>query len=92
MPVAPPKPRSLPLNALRAYEAAARLKSFVAAADELGVTAGAVAAHVKGLEAELGAPLFERQARGIELTPLADRLLPDFVAAFDVLGSATHPI
>jgi len=90
MPVAPPKPRSLPLNALRAFEAAARLRSFVAAADELGVTAGAVAAHVKGLEAEIGAPLFERQARGIELTPLADRLLPDFVAAFDALGAATQ--
>lgn len=90
MPVAPPKPRSLPLNALRAFEAAARLESFVAAAEELGVTAGAVAAHIKGLEAEIGAPLFERQARGIALTPLADRVLPDFVATFDALGAATQ--
>jgi LysR family glycine cleavage system transcriptional activator len=90
MPVAPPRPKSLPLNALRAFEAAGRLKSFVAAAEELGVTAGAVAAHVKGLEAEIGAPLFERQARGIELTPLAGRLLPDFIATFDALGAATQ--
>jgi LysR family glycine cleavage system transcriptional activator len=90
VPVAPPKPRSLPLNALRAFEAAARLKSFVAAADELGVTPGAVAAHIKGLEAEIAAPLFERQARGIALTTLAGRLLPDFVAAFDALGAASQ--
>jgi LysR family glycine cleavage system transcriptional activator len=90
MPVAPPRPRNLPLNALRAFEAAGRLKSFVAAAEELGVTAGAVAAHIKGLEAEIGAPLFERQARGIELTPLAGRLLPDFIATFDALGAAAQ--
>ncbi len=90
MPIAPPRPKNLPLNALRAFEAAARLKSFVAAAEELGVSAGAVAAHIKGLEAEIGAPLFERQAHGIALTPLAGRLLPDFVAAFDALGAATQ--
>lgn len=90
MPVAPPRPRSLPLNALRAFEAAARLGSFVAAAEELGVTPGAVAAHIKGLEAEIGAPLFDRRAHGIALTPLAGRLLPDFVAAFDTLSAATQ--
>jgi LysR family glycine cleavage system transcriptional activator len=90
MPVAPPKPKSLPLNALRAFEAAARLRSFVAAAEELGVTAGAVAAHVKGLETEIGAALFERQTRGVQLTTVAERLLPDFIAAFDALGAATQ--
>jgi len=90
MPVAPPKPKSLPLNALRAFEAAARLRSFVAAAGELGVTAGAVAAHIKGLETEIGAALFERQTRGVQLTTVAERLLPDFIAAFDALGAATQ--
>lgn len=90
MPVAPPTPRSLPLNALRAFEAAARLGSFVAAAEELGVTAGAIAAHIKSLEAEIGAPLFERRTRGVDLTALAERLLPDFVAAFDALGAASQ--
>jgi LysR family glycine cleavage system transcriptional activator len=90
MPVAPPRPRGLPLNALRAFEAAARLGSFVAAAEELGVSAGAVAAHIKGLEAEIGAPLFERQAHGVALMPLAGRVLPDFVGAFDALGAATQ--
>lgn len=90
MPVAPPTPRSLPLNALRAFEAAARLGSFVAAAEELGVTAGAIAAHIKSLEAEIGAPLFERRTHGVDLTALAERLLPDFVAAFDALGAASQ--
>lgn len=89
MPVVPPRPKPLPLNGLRAFEAAARLESFVAAAAELGVTPGAIAAHIKSLEAELGASLFERQARGVGLTGLARRVRPDFVAAFDELASAT---
>ncbi len=46
LPVKPPRPRLPPLNALRAFEAAARLGSFVKAADELGVTAGASAPEV----------------------------------------------
>ncbi len=92
MPVAPPRPKTLPLNALRAFEASARLGSFVLAAQELGVTPGAVAAHIKALEAEIGAPLFERQSRGIALTPLAHRVLPDFVAAFDALSDATQTL
>lgn len=92
MPVAPPRPRPLPLNALRAFEAAARLGSFVAAAQELGVTAGAVAAHIKTLEAEIGASLFERQKRGIAATALARRALPEFVVAFDTLGAAAQSL
>ena len=92
MPVAPPRPRSLPLNALRAFEAAARLESFVAAATELGVTPGAVAAHIKALEAEIGAPLFERRTRGIALTAVARRILPEFVAAFDAVSSAAQTL
>ena len=90
MAVSPPRPRSLPLNALRAFEAAARLESFVAAAAELGVTPGAVAAHIKALEAEIGAPLFVRRTRGIALTVVAHRILPDFVAAFDAVGRAAQ--
>ncbi|MDE2517716.1 MAG: LysR family transcriptional regulator [Rhodospirillales bacterium] len=90
MPVAPPRPQSVPLNALRAFEAAGRLGSFVTAAGELGVTPGAVAAHIKGLEAAIGAPLFERRARGIALTSLAVRILPEFIAAFDAIGRAAQ--
>jgi len=90
MSVAPPRPRSLPLTALRAFEAAARLGGFAAAAQELGVTPGAVSAHVKTLEEELRAPLFERGAKGVALTPLGARVLPEFSAAFDRLGQAVQ--
>ena len=90
MPVAPPRPRDLPPNALRAFEAAARLGGFSAAAQELGVTPGAVTAHVKALEAALGAPLFARTARGVRLTALGARAWPGFAEAFDGLGLAAQ--
>ncbi|NEX47450.1 LysR family transcriptional regulator [Pseudotabrizicola algicola] len=88
MAVSPPRLPDLPLNALRAFEAAARLGGFAAAAAELGVTPGAVTAHVKQLEAVLGAALFVRGPRGVELTPLGARVLPDLTAAFDALAHA----
>lgn len=56
------------LTALRALEAAARLKSFKAAADELGVTPTAVSHRVRAIEEALGVALFVRQVRAIELT------------------------
>jgi len=90
MPVAPPRPKDLPLNALRAFEAAARLGSFVQAAAELGVTPGAVTAHIKGLESILGPTLFRRTARGVELTKLGRSAQPEFTAAFDALGRAAQ--
>lgn len=90
MPVAPPPLKGLPLNALRAFEAAARLGGFAAAAEELGVTAGAVTAHVKALEDALGAALFERHAKGVRLTALGLRSLPGFTDAFDRLGLAVQ--
>ena len=65
MPVAPPFPRLPSLNALRAFEAAARLGGFAQAAEELQVSPGAVAAQIKALEQDLGAPLFDRHARGV---------------------------
>lgn len=90
MSVAPPRPKGLPLNALRAFEAAARLGGFAAAAAELGVTAGAVAAQVKALEEVLGAALFERHAKGVRLTALGQQAQPEFAAAFDRLGLAVQ--
>ena len=78
------------MTALRAFEAAARLGGFAAAATELGVTPGAVTAHVKALEDRLGAALFARDAKGVQLTPLGARVLPEFTAAFDALGLAVH--
>ena len=73
MPVAPPRPKSLPLTALRAFEAAGRLGGFAAAAAELGVTPGAVAAQIKALERAVDAPLFERSARGALAAPFERR-------------------
>lgn len=57
-----------PLNAVRAFEAAARHASFSKAAAELNVTHGAISRHVKGLEAWLGRVLFERRTRQVVLT------------------------
>lgn len=92
MTVKPPVPRLPSLNALRAFEAAARLGGFAAAGEELSVTAGAVAALVRQLEDDLGAPLFERQARGVRLTALGTRALPGFVAAFDLMGETVRQL
>jgi DNA-binding transcriptional LysR family regulator len=71
-----------PLNALRAFEAAARHGGFVGAAEELHVTRGAVSRHVKGLEADLGVALFVRKAQGVRLTAAGARLLPILTEAF----------
>lgn len=90
MAVAPPKPKSPPLSALRAFEAAARLGGFAAAGVELGVSAGAITAHIKALEADLEAALFERHAKGVRLTGLGARVLPELTAAFDALGHAVQ--
>lgn len=57
-----------PLNALRCFEAVARLGSVTRAASELHLTHAAVSQQVKGLEHQLGMVLFERQGRGIEVT------------------------
>lgn len=92
MPVSPPRPKDLPLNALRAFEAAARLGSFASAGAELGITPGAITAHVKSLEAHLGAALFTRGMRGVQLTAVGQRALPEFIAAFDALGRAVQTL
>lgn len=92
MPVIPPRPKDLPLTALRAFEAAARLGSFALAAAELGVTAGAITAHVKALEATLGSPLFQRTPRGVRLTALGKTTLPAFTEAFDAMGRAVQSL
>jgi len=78
-----------PLNALRAFEVAGRRLNFRAAADELGVTQGAVAQQVRALEAHLGLALFQRLPRGLALTPLGASYLADVTRALDTLGEAT---
>lgn len=71
-----------PLNAMRSFEAAARLGSFRRAAEELHVTAAAISQGVKSLERYLGIPLFRREARCVELTEAAMRLLPSVQDGF----------
>lgn len=60
--------RYLPLNPLRAFEAAARHLSFTRAAIELNVTHAAVSQQVRALEEQLGCVLFTRVSRGLVLT------------------------
>lgn len=76
----------LPLNALRAFEAAARHLSFTHAAIELCVTQAAVSHQVKGLEERLGATLFRRLPRGLALTDEGLALLPALKDSFDRIG------
>jgi LysR family glycine cleavage system transcriptional activator len=63
-----PPPRRLPLNALRTFEAAARLQSFKDAAAELGVSPTTVSNQIRGLERDWGLLLFERKTRQVVLT------------------------
>jgi LysR family glycine cleavage system transcriptional activator len=72
-----------PLNALRAFEAAARLGGFAAAAAELGVTAGAISQQVQLLEARLDRRLFDRGPRSLSLTADGRALLPVLSEALD---------
>lgn len=76
-----------PLNAIRAFDAAAQRLSFKDAAADLGVTNGAVSLQVKKLEDYLGAPLFERQTRALTLTPAGEHL---FVASRQALRILRH--
>ena len=71
-----------PLSALRAFEAAARLKSFSKAAAELNVTPAAISHQIHTLEADLGVKLFDRRSRAVELTASARLLLPGLSDAF----------
>src|SRR5258708_33846022 len=79
-----------PLNALRAFEAAARHLSFTAAAAELNVTQAAISHQIRGLEARLGLKLFRRVGRGLLLADAAQAYLPEIGAAFDRLVEATR--
>ncbi len=90
MSVTPPRPRGPHLNAMRSFEAAARLGGFSAAAEELCVTPGAVSQQVRALEDWVGAPLFERRTQGVMLTALGEDVRRDFETAFDALGHALH--
>jgi LysR family glycine cleavage system transcriptional activator len=86
-------PRRLPpLNALRAFEAAARLGSFKEAADEICVSNSAISHQVKNLENYLGIGLFERVARGVELTRAGRGYYLTVRAAFERITEGTEQI
>lgn len=77
----------LPLNALRAFEAAARHLNFTRAGIELCVSQGAVSHQVALLEARLGVPLFRRLPRGLALTDEGQALVPVVADSFDRIGA-----
>src|ERR1700730_4467350 len=77
-----------PLNALRAFEAAARHLSLTRAAEELHVTAGALSHQIRGLEEFLGVKLFERRVRAIALTPAGKLLYPGLQTGFTHIRDA----
>ena len=82
-------PRRLPpLTSLRAFEAAGRNLSFTQAAEELTVTQAAISHQVKALEQHLGAELFVRLPRRLELTRAGKILLPVVSDAFDRIGKS----
>ncbi len=78
-----------PLNALRAFEAAARHLSFKLAAHELHVTPAAVGQQVKALEARLGVRLFERLHKQLVLTAAGQAYLPEISGGFRRIADAT---
>jgi LysR family glycine cleavage system transcriptional activator len=82
--------RMPPLNALRAFELAARLGSFKAAAMEASVTHGAISRHIRLLEDWLGAPLFLRHNRRVVLTELGQTYLAEIAPAFQRIARATE--
>ena len=85
--------RQLPaLNALHAFEAAARHESFSRAADELFVTHGAVSHQIRALEAELGVPLFARDGKRVRLTEVGRQYAAEVRAALITLAEATRRV
>jgi LysR family glycine cleavage system transcriptional activator len=80
--------RQVPLNALRVFEAVARLSSFTRAGEELGLTQTAVSYQIKLLEETIGEPLFLRRPRQISLTDTGEKLRPKVTQGLEILGEA----
>jgi LysR family glycine cleavage system transcriptional activator len=80
--------KQFPLNALRVFEAAARLGSFTKAGAELGMTQTAVSYQIKLIEENVGEPLFLRRPRQIVLSDVGQQLAPRVSEAFEMLRDA----
>jgi LysR family transcriptional regulator of beta-lactamase len=83
---------SLPLNALRAFDASARHLNFTRAAEDLYVTQGAVSHQVRALETLLGVTLFRRLARGLALTEAGEALWPAVARSFETIGDLLEQV
>lgn len=81
-----------PLSALQAFETIARRRSFALAAEELHLTPSAVSHQVAKLESLLGVRLFERSARGVELTPAGQQYLQRVASALGAINTATEDL
>lgn len=81
-----------PLNGLRVFEVVTRHLNFRLAAEELGVTQGAVAQQIRGLEAELGLKLFDRQPRMLALTEAGRSYVANVRRAFELIAEATEAL
>lgn len=87
-----PNPFKVPLNALRAIEIVGRGGTLSAAADELGVTPGAVSQHIRRAEERLGYVLFERNREGLRPSPALEAALPHFRRGFRALADGVAAI
>ncbi|MEO7887357.1 transcriptional regulator GcvA [Polaromonas sp.] len=83
-------PRLPPLNAVRAFAAAARHQSFTRAALELHVTHGAISRQIKALESHLGVDLFERKTRQVLLTAAGHQFHAQIGPALEQIGAAAE--
>jgi DNA-binding transcriptional LysR family regulator len=83
-----PSPFPIPLNALRAIEIVARRGALAPAAEELGVTVGAVSQHIRRAEARLGVELFARTPQGLVPQPVLAEVLGQLTAGFATLADA----
>ncbi|MBB3609567.1 transcriptional regulator GcvA [Rhizobium sp. BK602] len=81
-----------PLNGLRVFEVVARHLNFRLAGEELGVTQGAVAQQIRGLETELGLKLFERHPRTLALTDAGRSYVANIRRAFELISDATETL
>ena len=80
------------LNGLRVFEVVTRHLNFRMAAEELNVTQGAVAQQIRGLEAELGLMLFDRQPRMLVLTDAGRTYSANIRRAFELIAEATETL
>ena len=87
-----PEASSPPLQALRAFEASARLRSLSRAAEELGVTPSAITHHVRAVEKWVGAPLFRRTGRSVIPTATAEAALPSLTDGFERLQEGINAL